>query len=317
MVDSLQEIIGHEAIKVQINNSISVGMFSHAHLIIGEDGIGKSLLAKGIAFKILGKEKERQYADIIEYKVAKNKQSIGIREVVENIIEEINKKPYESDKKVIIIYEADKMTVDAQNAFLKTIEEPPKGVFIILLCENSESILETIKSRCQVHKLQRINKEEMIAYLSKKYPKLTAEDLKPVLAFSDGIPGRAERFLEDQSFKEIRNAVISILEDVTKDKNIDTSSYEEFFSKYKSNWKEILTWFLSYIRDILVYKDTGNDDLIVNIDKINNVKEAAIMFSFNKLNDIIDIVNETRQKLERNVNAALVFDIMLLNIQDV
>lgn len=312
----LNEIIGHKNIITQINASITMGMFSHAHLIVGEDGIGKSLLARGIGLKLLDKDVDREYADLKEFRVPHNKQSIGIRDVVEKIIDEINKKPYEGDKKVIIIYEANKMTVEAQNAFLKTIEEPPKGVFIILLCEKLEGILETIKSRCQIHKLQRLNSTQMQNFLNKKYPNLTANEVKSIIAFSDGIPGRAERFIEDNAFKEMRDKTINIIIDINNKKIREFLKHEEFFMKYKNDWQEVLTWLLSYIRDIMVYKETGKEEFIANLDKIDKIKDAASMFSFNRLNDIIEVVNETRQRLERNVNTSLTFNSMLLKFLD-
>jgi len=314
---NFEKIIGHENIKNQINTSIVSGMFSHAHLIVGEDGIGKSLIARGIGLKLLGKPYDREYADLIEFKVPDNKQTIGIKYLVEEIIDEINKKPYEGNRKVIIIYEANKMTVDAQNAFLKTIEEPPQGVFIILLCEKLENILETIKSRCQIHKLQRLTLDEMEKFLKIKYSNLSTNEIKAVTAFSDGIPGRAEKFIEDESFKEIRNTLLSMFLSMNNKKPREFLKYEEFFVKYKNNWQETLTWMLSFIRDILVYKETGKEELIINLDKINELKELASLFSFSSLNDIIEIVKKTRQKLERNVNPSLTFSTMLLNFLDI
>lgn len=313
---NFNKIIGHENIKDQINKAINSGMFSHAHLVVGENGIGKSVLTRAMAIKLLGREEDKEYADLIEYRVAKNKQSIGIKEVTEKIIEEINKKPYEGDRKVIIIYQADKMTVDAQNAFLKTIEEPPKGVFIILLCENLELILETIKSRCQIHKLQRLSIEEMNLYLNKKYPNLKPAELKTIVAFSDGIPGRAESFIEDEDFKQIRNTTLDILLNIKEKKIVDFLKYGDFLMKYKNDWREVLTWFLSYIRDTMIYKETGREDLVINVDKVNMIKDLTAMFSFNKLSDIIDIINETRRRLDRNVNTSLVFENMLVKFQE-
>lgn len=313
---SFQNIIGHEEIKKQIDRSIDSGMFSHAHLIVGENGIGKSLVARSIGLKLLGKDVDRDYADIVEFKVAKNKQSIGIKEVTERIIPEINKKPYEGDRKIIIVYEANKMTVDAQNAFLKTIEEPPKGVFIILLSESLEIILETIRSRCQIHKLQRLNFKEMQAFLTRDYPNLSFSESKTIAAFSDGIPGRAQKFIEDEDFKYVRDTTISVLADIYSKNEGDFLHYEEFFTKYKNDWQEVLTWVLSYIRDILVYKETGIEELVVNFDKIQKIKDMASMFSFNRLSDIIDIVNDTKQKLQRNVNPSLAFSSMLLRFLD-
>jgi len=311
---NFNHIIGHEKIKKYIEKSIELGTFSHAHLFIGEDGIGKSLIAKASAIKILGGKVDKNYADIIEFKVEKNKKSIGVDQV-RKINEEINKKPYEGDKKVVIIYEADRMTEEAQNAFLKTIEEPPNGVFIILLCETLSSVLDTVKSRCQIHNLERLTPSEIDTYLKRKYPEISEDDLKVMVAFSEGIPGRAEKFLTDVSFKEIRDTVINMLKQLSSS-NDDIINFEVFFLKYKNEWKEILSWFLTYVRDIMIYKEVGNKDMLVNVDKYDEIKDLANMFSFNKLNDIIYIVNDTQKKLSRNVNLPLVFQVMLYKIKD-
>jgi DNA polymerase-3 subunit delta' len=313
---SFNTIIGHDKVKLEILKSIDSGRFSHANIIVGEDGVGKSLIAKEAAVKMLGKDNKKQYADIIEFKLSKDKKSIGIDEI-KNIIVEINRKPYEGDKKIIIIYKADKITEIAQNAFLKNIEEPPKGVFIILLCEKLDNILDTIKSRCQVYKLNRLSKDEMIKFLQNKSYYISDEELKSIIAFSDGIPGRAERLTSDNSLKEIRNITIKILKDIYETKLDKILIYEEFLLEYKNEWQEVLTCFLSYIRDVLIYKETSNKELIINIDKIKEIKSISETLSFNNLNDIINIIKSTRIKLERNVNSGLAFDSMLTRMQEV
>lgn len=312
---SFQDIIGHNDVKNEIINSIECGRFAHAHIISGEDGIGKSLIAKEAAFKLLNKEPGREYADIIEFRLLKNKKSIGVDEI-KSIIEEINTKPYEGDKKVIIIHNADSMTAEAQNAFLKTVEEPPKGIFILLLCEKVENLLDTIRSRCQIYKLHHLHKKDMEKFLLKKYSNLNKDELNSMAIISDCIPGKAEMFIEDSNLKDIRNLTIDILKNIMH-KDIDIFIYEEALLKYKSYWEETLTWFLSYIRDTLIYKETANNNLIINVDKIGNIKSLSEIFSFTQLNDIIDIIKDTRLKLESNVNAALVFDSMLLKMQEV
>jgi len=157
------KFIGHNKIRESFDKLIEKCALSHAHLIIGEDGIGKSKIAQIFALSILGKSQEREYADIVNYRV--NEKSIGIDEV-RGIIQEIYKKPFEGDKKVIIIHKGNKLTIQAQNALLKTIEEPPKGVYIIILCESGDLILDTIKSRCQIHKLSPLNIEDMREYIN-------------------------------------------------------------------------------------------------------------------------------------------------------
>lgn len=313
---NFENIVGHEKIKCQISRSIADDKFSHAHIICGEDGIGKSLIAKNIAIKLLKKEEEKQYVDIVEFRIADNKKSIGIDEI-RNLIEEINKKPYECDKKVVIVFNGEKITEAAQNAFLKTVEEPPKGVFILLLCDNLEKILPTIKSRCQIHNLQRLNENEIKKFIKIKYPNANEENINYAVIFSDGIPGRAEKFIKDEVLNETRDITANILMGISKCSIDELLKYEEKLSKYKANWQEMLTWFLAYVRDVIIYKETGNKDLLINLDKFDTIKYIAEMFSFNQLNGIINIIKETRVSLESNVNTSLVFSSMLMKLKEV
>ncbi|MBU3093806.1 DNA polymerase III subunit delta' [Clostridium sp. CF011] len=313
---NFESIIGHNSIKNQISKSIESDRLSHAHLLVGEDGIGKSIVAKNIGLKVLGKNQDRQYVDLVEWRIEKNKSTIGVNSI-RALIEEINKKPYEGVRKVIIIYNAHKMTVQAQNAFLKTIEEPPKNVIILLLCENLEVILDTIKSRCQIHKLKNLNVDEMKEFLKINYYDLSLEEIRVVIAFSDGIPGKAEKFIQDNNFKDIRNITLEILLNLNKVGTEELIKYEKKLSNQKENFEEILTAFLSYIRDTIIYKEIEEEDLILNIDKLLSIKELANIFSFIKLNGIISIINDTRENLVRNVNPGLTFEVMLFKMQEV
>jgi DNA polymerase-3 subunit delta' len=313
---SFNDIIGHETIISQIDTMINSGRFSHAHLIVGEDGLGKSIIAKEISLKLLGKTEDRSYVDILEWRVGKNKQSIGVDEI-RDIIKEVNKKPYEGDRKIVIIYEAHKMTMEAQNAFLKTIEEPPKGVTIILLSEGLDLMLETIKSRCQVHKLNRLNIKDIMKYLKREYPDLEERELKQVISFIEGVPGRSKIFLEDEDFKGVRNKTIDILLELCNKDRYMVKKYEEFFDKNKDLWREILSCLVSYIRDIVIYKEIGKDELVINNDKIEEVKKLSNIYSLKELDKMIKEINNTKESLDRRVNAELAFDIMLLNMQEV
>jgi DNA polymerase III subunit delta' len=313
---SFESLIGHTNIKNQISTSIKADKLSHAHLLVGEDGIGKSKLAKNIGFKILNKNKDMQYVDLVEWRTEKGKNTIGVSSI-RTLIEEINKKPYEGDKKVVVIYHADKMTAQAQNAFLKTIEEPPKNVTILLLCENLEVILDTIRSRCQIHKLKGLNQVEMEEFLKRDYVDLSLEEIGIIIAFSDGIPGKAEKFIGDNNFKDIRNITLEILLSLNRVGTEELIKYEKKLSSQKESFNEILSAFLSYIRDTIIYKEIEQDSIIINIDKLLSIKELANIFSFNKLNGIINIINETRENLDRNVSPGLTFQVMLLKMQEV
>lgn len=312
----MKDIIGHEDIISSFYNAINLKTISHAHIFWGEDGIGKSIVAKNIAIKLIGKNENRDYVDIVEFKLKAGRLSIGVNEI-RGLIEEINKKPYESDKKVVIIHNGDKMTIQAQNALLKTIEEPPKNIFIIILCEELNNILETIKSRCQIHKFIPLKDKELLQYLQNYYSGLKDENENFLLEFSRGIPGRVDMLLNDDEFNEIRDKAINIV-NTLGDLNIeDTFTLEEFFINNAKKFEYIVDIMISFLRDAIIYKEIGNKDLIINKDKFEEIKMCASMFSFKQLNDIISIINATRVNLDKNVNNALAFNVMLLKLQEV
>lgn len=309
------EIIGHKNILDNFKRRVESDEISHAHIIVGEDGIGKSNLANKFARSILGKSEDKDYIDIINYRCKKS--SFGVDDIRE-IVEEINKKPFEGDKKVIIIYDGNKLTVQAQNALLKTIEEPPKGVFIILLCESLELILDTIKSRCQIYKLSPLTKNEIRLYIDNINDNGISEDeINVAIAYSEGIPGKAEAFLRDSLLKELRNTLVDLLFLLTKGNTRELLDFESKLVTYKDKKEDILNILASFIRDIIIYKEIDEVTGLINGDKIESIKKIAIEMSYKKLNNIIDKIGEARKSLQSNSNFQLTIRVMLIGFMEV
>ena len=307
-------IIGHNTIRELFLKAIKENTLSHAYLIVGEDGIGKSILVKEIALQILGKARDIDYVDLINFR--SNGKSIGVDDTRKLIIE-INKKPFEGDKKVIVIHNCETMTEAAQNAFLKTIEEPPVGVYIFLLCENLASILDTVKTRTSIYRLNRLSKNEIEEYIHKNYGDISEEKEKMLISFSDGIPGVIDKLVKDEEFNNIRDLVLDILLNV---KNIERNKifdYTDKLCKFKDKWEDVLTVFSSYVRDIMVYGETYSIENIINLDKISDIKDLKGRYTYSKLIKILEIIKYVRENLERNVNTEGIFDIMLIRLQEV
>ena len=285
---------------------------SHAHIIAGPDGIGKSIMAKMFAMKILGKTEDINYADIIHYR--SEKASLGIDEV-RRIIEEVSKKPYEGDRKVIIIHGGDKLTVQAQNAMLKTIEEPPKGVYIILLTESLELLLDTVKSRCQIYKLTPLSKNDMLKYL-KSIGETDENRISAALSYAEGIPGRADRILNDEELDKLRNLIIDLLNEVNNRNENSVLEFENKLSKYKAEKDEVLNLLASFIRDIIVYKELENKDIIINVDKIEFVGKLALALSYNKLNTMLNCVEDARKNFKNNISYSMTMSVMLIGFME-
>ena len=306
----MEEYIGHNKIIDGFKKRAESNTLSHAHLIVGANGIGKSKVADIFSSLILNKELFKANVDSIEYRP--KKASIGVDDVRE-IIEEVNKKPYEGDKKVITIFSGEKLTIQAQNALLKTIEEPPKGVFIIILTTSIEIILETIKSRCQIYKLTPLSNEEIQSYILKKYGNIDTIDFSPALSYAGGIPGRLEKFIDDEDLQEARKVVLELIREIN-DKNVESIlKYEKKLLKYKDEKEELLGIIEGFIRDIIVYKEVSDKKFIINSDKRKEIEELVNLMSYKKLNSMIDAVKELRKNLESNSNFSINLNIMLMS----
>lgn len=309
----MQNFVGHKNIIDGFMRRAENNTLSHAHLISGDDGIGKSILADIFSSKIVNKHLGEENADVVVYKA--KKATLGVDEV-RKIIEEVNKKPYEGDRKVILIHNAEKLTVQAQNALLKTIEEPPNGVFIILLTTNLEIILETIKSRCQIYKLTPLNKEEMLEVLNRRTG-IEENIIKSALAYAHGIPGRAERFLDDESLEKMRDLILLMLKDVSK-RDVDSIlKYEKEFLKFKDEKEELLSVIELFIRDIILFKELNNNDMIINSDKISELDELNQLMSYKRLEGMIKYIKEARAGFKNNTNFSINIDIMLMGFLEV
>ena len=309
----MKEFIGYEKIIEGFFRRVDNGTLSHAHLIIGPNGIGKSILARIFALNILNKEKDIDYVDIVNYRPSKA--SMGVDEVRE-IIEEVSKRPYEGDKKVIIIHEGSKLTIQAQNALLKTIEEPPQGVYIILLAESLETLLETIKSRCQVYKLTPLNNKQIEKYIN-TLGNYSEEEIKASLAYGEGIPGKAERLLNDDNLSELREIIVKLLKDINYAKEDLVLIYENKLENYKAQQDEVLNLMASFIRDIIVSKEVEDKNKIINIDKYDDIVEIANSLSYKKLNSMLEYIKEGRVNLMNNGSYSLVISVILMGFLEV
>lgn len=309
----MRKFVGYDAIIDNFRKRCINGTLSHAHLIAGEDGIGKSILAKILAKIILNGDLDREYVDIINYKT--EKASFGVEDV-RGLIEEVQKKPFQSNKKVIIIHHGNKLTTQAQNALLKTIEEPPSGVYIMILCESLELILDTIKSRCEIYKLTPLSKAELQQYVVLNNFECNEGELISAIAYSEGIPGRIDRYFKDDNLRSLRDKILDLLILLHKNDAEKMLEYEENLNKYKNDKEEILKIIASFIRDIMIYKEVENNKLIINGDKLTEINELTNEMSFRQLNNIMVKIEEARNNLNSNVNWAITLRVMLMGFME-
>jgi len=324
------EVAGHKEQMRMIKRAFDSQRFAHAYIVYGPDGVGKSVFALYMASLVLCKAEGASSIDKpcgkceACHKIINNihpdvvvsepvKKGIVVDEI-RDIIDEIHLRPYEGSRKVIVIKDVQNMTPSAQNAFLKTLEEPEEGTFIIMLTSSLETILETIRSRCQIIRLGRITEDEVRKYLIDKGVEPGKAEL--AAALSDGIIGNALRIL-DEGYMQLRKETIENACSIVKGNTLDVFTMYEWFNKNKSNIDDILDNMISWYRDLIILKSTSDKRHIVNRDFYELLVEESQILSYNRLNVIIKIIMDTKEKLRQNVNFELAIEVMLLNIQEV
>lgn len=318
-------ILGQEYAIRAFDKSYEKGRIAHAYIIAGPDGVGKSLFAMYIASTLMciGEDKpcgkcnqcmKIEHGNHPDLRVVSaDKKSIGVDDI-RDVINEVYTKPYEGDRKVIIIKNSDIITIQGQNAILKTLEEPSKDTTIILTVENINLLLDTIISRCQVIKLGRIPTDMIYEFLIKKGVEkdkaFTAANL------SDGIVGNGLKFLDDK-FLRLRNETIRIARDMARSGPLGALEASSFFLENRDNIDIILDILISWYRDVIVLKHVNSGENLINKDYYDFLVEEGQILSYNKLYSIMEIIDSTREKMRANANFQLAVEVMLLNIQEV
>ena len=315
--------------KVIVQNAVTEDKVSHAYILNGEKGSGKKMLASLFA-QTLQCEKggtepcyechsckqavSGNHPDII-WVTHEKPNSISVDDIRVQINGDIQVKPYNGKYKIYIVPDADMMTVQAQNALLKTIEEPPAYAIILLLTENANSLLPTICSRCVMLKLRNIKDQLVKRYLMEQ---LQVPDYKADVctAFAQGNIGKAAMLAGSEHFNEIKDEAVRLL------KNIDTMELGDLveavkrISAYKIEITDYLDILMIWYRDVLIYKATMNIDRLIFGEEIDSIRERAKKSSYEGIETILEALEKAKARLRANVNFDLVMELLLLTIKE-
>ena len=318
-------ILGNEKIRHHLRESIIKRSISHAYILAGDKGIGKSKIAREFAMELICEKHTgcgecpacRQfladaYPDFF-YMDADGKESIGIDRIRENIVNDVSIRPYHGKVKIYIIDEADKMTVGAQNALLKTIEEPPEYVVILLLVRNMSLLLETIRSRCIKLLLSAVSNDRIKRWLVEKG---TSEDLATVVAsYSNGAPGIAKAMAESEDFAGMYNQNVEFLKKISEASINDILLFIEELKKRTGGFKDFINFLRLWYRDICILKLTKKIDNLVFIREESIILRLSREYTLKKINSIIDLIDETETRLNSNVSGDTVMELLFIGLR--
>ena len=306
-----ENIMGQNLPKRYMANAIRNNKISHAYIFEGGEGIGKKAFARELA-KILMKNKNLSNSpDYIE--IEPSGSSIKIAQI-RNLQSDIIIKPH-GDYKIYTILNSEKMTVEAQNALLKTLEEPPKYAIIILVANNKEALLDTIKSRCEILKFTPIPEVEINKFLQMKG--MDNQKSSIMASFSRGSIDKAEELSNSAEFLLMREDVQNYIETILERDLFEILSLQVMMEKYKPEIYSVLDMMINYFRDIMLIKENVDKSKIINGDKIIFIQNINKKISYSQISRIIDIIEDIKRKIKSNCNFNISMQVMALNIYEV
>ena len=330
-----QDIIGQEQIKEHMKNALKSNKISHAYIIHGEKYAGKEFIAKIFAMALQCEERAKgnfesvpcqkchackqalsdNQPDIIKLTHEKTPNSISVDDIREQISGNVVIKPYSSPYKVYIVPEAEKMTQQAQNALLKTLEEPPEYAVIMLLTSNINALLPTILSRCVVLNMKPVSDQLVRKYLMEEM-KVTDYKADVCVAFARGNLGKARSLASSEEFENVKTEAISVLKYMQDMEVYEMIAAIKHINEYKLNVVDYLDIILIWYRDVLLFKATNDINRLVFREESSTLRKVASRCSYEGLEKVIEAIEKAKRRLEANVNQDLALELMFLTIKD-
>lgn len=324
---NFSDIYGHEKTIKALKSAMEKDHIFHCYLFLGEEAIGKKQVALSFAKTLLCKKGGTEPCNICnsclkfdnwnhpDLEFIEPEKGLIKKEAIDNLIKSMNIAPLESERKIVIIDDCHKMGMEAQNALLKTLEEPPSYVNIILITSNISNLISTIISRSQLIKFNPVESQTIVDLIISRYMK-SQEEASFIAHFTKGSIGKSISLCESQEFFERRDNTINHIHSIIKGDRMNIFKSVDFFIENKDQIDEIMDIILYWFRDLLIYKEIGNSSLVLNRDKIQLLSNETFL-DIDRINVIIDSIMETKRLIDQNVNYQLAIETMLLNMQEV
>ena len=319
------DIMGHDRIIEVLRRSLCNGKTAHSYLFEGVPGSGRKktamMLIQALFCTVLPddacgvcpscrKIESGNHPDIHHIAPLPDKRDISIDQLREwqHIL---SLRPYEAPRKVCIIDPAERMSVNAANSLLKTLEEPPGNALIILLTENAGMLLSTVRSRCQLIRFAPLSPEHIVTLLERSgMPTETASLIAPM---SGGSLQRALE-LDNESLVVRREAVLSRVSQLSHNRIATIFDAAEELSGTRDATLELLDMLLSFFRDA-VHLGAGNRE-IVNRSVRPAIESIAAQRSFPRNLELLERINATKRDVQRNANPKLALDNLFMAMAD-
>lgn len=325
---SFSEIVGHEQIKEHMQAAIRDKKPFHAYLFQGEEGVGKEALARTFAAGLQCQSESADkpckecvsccqmesgnQPDVIW--VTREKASLGVDEIREQLCNTMDIKPFSSPYKIYLVPEAEKMTEAAQNALLKTIEEPPEYGIVILMTSNISALLPTIQSRCLTMEFRPLSTAVVESYV-KEHCQVPDYQARASAAFAQGNLGKAMRYAKSEDFIERKDHIISLLRHVEQMDLSEMLAVIKDLGTRKDEVRDYIDLMVLWYRDVLLFKATKDINQLLFQDEASYISREASHRSYEKIEEILQAFEKAKVRLRANVNFDITMELMLLTLK--
>lgn len=309
------EFVGNQNALQQLSVDIAAGRFPHALLIEGPAGSGKKTLARLLAKAAVCENENRPcglcahcrkatagiHPDIEEFAGDGGNRSFHV-DRIRDLRENAYVKPNEAAVRVFILCDAQNMTLQAQNALLKILEEPPKHLLFMLTCENHAQLLPTICSRVQSVRLSGVEWEQAEPFLKERLPDADEQTLKNAFAVSGGVLGRALTDAADDTLKKVLETAPKIASALLKPREWDLMQACAALEKDKAALSGVLNALQLIFRDALILHHGGESTLSAAPETAAQLAQAL---SGRRLTALVQEIEQLQQAQLRNMNGAV------------
>ncbi|WP_031516395.1 DNA polymerase III subunit delta' [Desulfofalx alkaliphila] len=327
-VISFDEIIGHKEALDTLLKALRLQRVAHAYLFMGPAGLGKTTTAMAFAASLLCERapdgsfcgscrscRQIEGGNNPDLQVVEPSGATIKLEQVKQLQRNINYKSYQGGRQVYLIKQCDTMTAEAANSLLKTLEDPPGNAVFILITSRPYGILPTISSRCQNLWFYPLAKDLVMAGL-KRYSHVQGDRAAVIAAMAGGSIGRALELVDEEVYLT-RERMLAVFEKIRDGDLVQLLGESASLSGDRDaalGWLQLLQlWF----RDLLVWQQTKDKSLIINIDLEDQVDKYAGEYSTDQLMDMLKDIERARSRLEAKGNGRLVLDALLLRLADI